>query len=329
MAGPRRRRFDHAHPVGSPPGAAPPGAAPPGAAPRPVSARPPRWPRNSGAAVVLALIVVTAALVAFRPTGAGSATAGGPGHTGAAPAGATSSHAPALPSLGAHGDGVVDETPHVPAPTPDPPTVPLDPGPTPAGELTGYRWPLENARITNGFGAGRPGSFVMAGLTFHDGIDIASFCGHAIVAAHHGVVLTSGRHSEAHLGWLGDLGAFRARLDAEQGWSAQSITIVTDDLNGYRSVYAHLARTAVKAGDEVKAGDVIAYEGASGHATGCHLHYALFNPLDTRTLELDPKIAAKTRLPAREVMRIDPLLVLPDPATASITWGWGSRDEVP
>ena len=234
-----------------------------------------------------------------------------------------------MPSLGAHGDGVAGATPSLAAPTAEPSTDPPDPDPSALDQLTGYQWPLTNARITNGFGPGRPGSFVVDGGTFHDGIDIASFCGHAIVAAHDGVILTAGRRSEAYLGWLGDLGPFRARLDAEQGWLGQSITIVTDDLNGYRSVYAHLARTAVKAGDAVEAGDVIAYEGASGHATGCHLHFALFSPLETRTLDLDPKIAAKTKLPAREVMRIDPLLVLPPPEDAAITWGWGSRDEAP
>jgi murein DD-endopeptidase MepM/ murein hydrolase activator NlpD len=195
----------------------------------------------------------------------------------------------------------------------------------PAG-LAGYQWPIESARITNGFGVGRPGSFLLDGQTFHDGIDLASFCGAPIVAAHDGEVLTAGRHHEAFLGWLGDLAPFRARVEAEHLWSAQAITIVIDDGNGYRSIYAHLARTAVKAGATVKSGDVIGYEGASGYATGCHLHFGVFSPSEPRTLALDPKVAARSKLPGAEVMRIDPLLVLPAPDGAAIIWGWGARD---
>jgi murein DD-endopeptidase MepM/ murein hydrolase activator NlpD len=205
-------------------------------------------------------------------------------------------------------------------------SAPPDPGPTPLGGLIGYRWPLENARITNGFGLGRPGSFVVAGETFHDGIDIASFCGAPIVAAHDGVILVASRHNEGFLGWLGELGPFRARVDAEQAWNGQAITVVIDDGNGYRSIYAHLARTATQVGATVKAGETIGYEGASGYATGCHLHFALFSPTETLTLALDPKVVAKSKLPPLEIMRIDPLLVLPPPEVASITWGWGARD---
>jgi murein DD-endopeptidase MepM/ murein hydrolase activator NlpD len=59
--------------------------------------------------------------------------------------------------------------------------------------LTGYRWPLEDARITQGFGPATGGSFIVGGRAFHDGIDIANFCGDPIVAAHDGKVLAAGR----------------------------------------------------------------------------------------------------------------------------------------
>lgn len=237
-----------------------------------------------------------------------------------------SSEAPG-PTLGPHGDDVpVDALPGTSA-SPDDSWTSSNARPTPPEELTGYHWPLERARITNGFGEGQPGSFVLDGRTFHDGIDISSFCGAPIVAAHDGVVLTAGRHHEAFLGWLGDLGAFRARLDASHGWAGLSRTVIIDDQNGYWSIYAHLSRTAVKAGHAVQAGDVIGYEGASGNATGCHLHFGLFSPLDPRSLALEPKIAAKTQLPDREIRRIDPLLVLPPIGEAAITWGWGARDQ--
>ena len=197
-------------------------------------------------------------------------------------------------------------------------------GPTPPSQLTGYRWPLKNARITNAFGVGRPGTEVAEGEMMHDGIDISSFCGAHVLAAHDGVVLTAGRRYEAFVGWVGDLEPYRARLDRRGGWGGLAIAVVIDDGNGYRSIYLHLNLATVKKGDSVRAGQMIGYQGSTGNATGCHLHYALFSPLERRTIAFDPDLAARWRLPARKIARIDPLLVLPPPADASITWGWGS-----
>jgi murein DD-endopeptidase MepM/ murein hydrolase activator NlpD len=191
--------------------------------------------------------------------------------------------------------------------------------------LAGYQWPTRNARLTNAFGAGRPSSFRLDGVVFHDGIDIASFCGAWITAAHDGVVLGAGRRNEGLLGWVGDLAPFRAKVEAEDAWGRQAITVVIDDGNGYRSIYAHLGLAVVKRGETVAAGDLLGYQGASGNATGCHLHYALFDPRDEGRLTLEPKTARKTRLPAQEIARIDPLLVLPPLEAGGITWGWGAR----
>jgi murein DD-endopeptidase MepM/ murein hydrolase activator NlpD len=197
--------------------------------------------------------------------------------------------------------------------------------PAAAPALSGYRWPTTDARITNNYGLGRPSSFLVDGRPFHDGIDISSFCGARITAAHDGTVLGVGRHTEALLGWIGDLAPMRAKLDKEHGWGTQAIAVVVDDGNGYRSVYAHLGLTTVKVGATIHAGDQIGWEGASGNATGCHLHYAIFSPTETATLALDPKIAKKSTLPPLEITRIDPLSVLPPLAAASIVWGWGAR----
>jgi murein DD-endopeptidase MepM/ murein hydrolase activator NlpD len=53
--------------------------------------------------------------------------------------------------------------------------------------------------------------------------------------------------------------------------------------------YGHLLDFTVKAGDQVKRGDVIGRVGATGRATGYHLHYEvlangrLLNPLQLLT----------------------------------------------
>ena len=198
--------------------------------------------------------------------------------------------------------------------------------PSPA-DLTGYVWPLAHGRLTQPFGFSPWGTLIVGGRLFHDGLDLATFCGDRIVAAHDGVVLAAGRRSDAFVGWLGSLDAYRAKLDREHRWGVLAIIVVIGDGNGYRSLYAHLSQTVVRPGQKVKAGQLIGYEGATGFATGCHLHYSLFSPFETATMELDPKIAKTTLLPAEEIARIDPLLVLPRPSspTASQTEASSSR----
>jgi murein DD-endopeptidase MepM/ murein hydrolase activator NlpD len=87
------------------------------------------------------------------------------------------------------------------------------------------------------------------------------------------------------------------------------IVIVIDDGNGYRSVYVHLNRADVEPGQIVSAGDVIGAEGATGFATGCHLHYGLIR-MDGGWQDVVPRLSRFGYPPVvRE--RVDPLDVLP------------------
>ena len=183
--------------------------------------------------------------------------------------------------------------------------------PPPPWTLDGYVWPLPGGRITDTFGPSPWGSRVVDGQLFHDGIDIASYCGDRVVAAHAGVVLAAGRAFDTMIGWIGDLRPYLARLDEKKLRSTLPITVVIDDGNGYRSIYAHFYQVAVKPGKRVRAGQFLGYEGATGRATGCHLHYGLFAPHETATFAIEPSVVERMLVPRLQIARIDPLLVLP------------------
>ncbi|MFL5651961.1 MAG: M23 family metallopeptidase, partial [Chloroflexota bacterium] len=167
-----------------------------------------------------------------------------------------------------------------------------------AQELTGYRWPLANARLTLPFGPTPWGGWLVDGEKFHDGIDLATFCGDKVKAAHAGTVLAAGRHYDEFMGWLGDLTPYTDRLDAKHLWITLPNVVVIDDGNGYRSMYAHFRSVVVKPGDVVAAGDLLGYEGATGRASGCHVHYGLFSPDDVGVFGLEAVAAKHMLLPA-------------------------------
>ncbi len=109
-------------------------------------------------------------------------------------------------------------------------------------------WPLQGY-ISSYFGW-RSNPFG-SGWDFHKGIDIVAYYGAPIRAAADGTVESAG--------WNGGYG----RL----------ITIYHRD--GIETAYGHLSEIIVKAGDKVKKGQVIGYEGSSGDATGPHLHFEI------------------------------------------------------
>jgi murein DD-endopeptidase MepM/ murein hydrolase activator NlpD len=186
--------------------------------------------------------------------------------------------------------------------------------PAPPQTLEGYRSPLPRGRLTLPFGPSPWGSRLVEGEAFHDGIDLATFCGDRVVAAHDGTVLAAGRRFDRVMGWVGDLKPYVDRLERKHLWQTLPITVVIDDGNGYRSLYAHFSKVAVKKGQAVEAGQLLGYEGATGRASGCHLHYGLFSPLETATFTIEPAVVKRMKVPAAQIARIDPLLVLPQHA---------------
>lgn len=109
------------------------------------------------------------------------------------------------------------------------------------GELS---WPVSVGEIVSEFGP-RNGSF-------HDGIDISCPTGTPVYASHSGVIVYAGDR----LSGYGNL-------------------VVLRHNTGFTTVYAHNSRIFVSDGETVKKGQYIAQVGATGHATGPHLHYEI------------------------------------------------------
>ncbi|CAN5149471.1 hypothetical protein BH24CHL7_BH24CHL7_00920 [soil metagenome] len=180
----------------------------------------------------------------------------------------------------------------------------------PPEELTGYVWPLRDARITSRFAPRGFGGFVVIdGDEIHDGLDLATYCGNKVRAAHDGTVLYAGRRFDDYMGYLGSGRAIYQRLERQGRINTLPIVVIIDDGNGYRSTYVHLSRADVEAGAEVRAGEVIGREGMTGYSTGCHLHYGLVRmdgPWQVVVPQLHP-----FGYPAFVRERVDPLRVLP------------------
>jgi len=151
----------------------------------------------------------------------------------------------------------VRSTPATPRPTPLPTPVPprqhftayiVPPTPpTPAPVVAAaprvhgglILWPVVGV-ITTYYSAGHPA------------IDIATLCGTPVVAPFSGQV-----------SWA--------------GWRNNGGGNVVEIRDGNRlASLNHLSGYAISAGQQVVAGQVVAYVGMTGNATGCHVHFALF-----------------------------------------------------
>jgi murein DD-endopeptidase MepM/ murein hydrolase activator NlpD len=123
-------------------------------------------------------------------------------------------------------------------------------------------WPA-HGWLTGTFG-GRSDPF-SGEPAFHQGLDISTEKGQPVFATADGTVETAS--------YTGDYGNL----------------IVIKHGFGLVTRYGHLSRYNVKPGSSVKRGDVIGYVGATGRATGAHVHYEilangqLINPLQLLT----------------------------------------------
>jgi murein DD-endopeptidase MepM/ murein hydrolase activator NlpD len=126
--------------------------------------------------------------------------------------------------------------------------------------LSGWIWPVEG-RISGVYGSQR----VLNGEPRrpHFGVDIAAPAGTPIVAPADGVV---------------------SLLHPDMFYSG--VTLLIDHGHGLSTAYLHMKRALVEEGQRVSRGEVIGEVGASGRATGPHLHWGM-NLFKTR---LDPAV---------------------------------------
>ncbi len=128
------------------------------------------------------------------------------------------------------------------------------------------RTPVDGARLSSRFGMRRHP--ILGYTKMHRGVDFAAPRGTPVMAAGDGVVETAGPH--------GSYGNF----------------IILRHAGAYETAYAHLSGFAhgLRSGLHIHQGTVIGYVGATGRATGPHLHYEVrvhgqqINPMKIRML---------------------------------------------
>ncbi|SFP78800.1 M23 family metallopeptidase [Sphingomonas rubra] len=132
-----------------------------------------------------------------------------------------------------------------------------------AGWRQAFRWPAAG-RQSGWFGSqrvyqGKPGSY-------HSGADVAVPTGTPVLAPADGVVV----------------------LAADHPFTLEGNLLMVDHGAGLGSAFLHLSRLNVHVGDHVRQGQRIALSGATGRATGPHLHWGL----QWNGARLDPLLVA-------------------------------------
>ena len=124
-------------------------------------------------------------------------------------------------------------------------------------------------------------TFGPRGKRFHSGLDFRVPSGTPVTAAGSGLVVFAGQQTG---GW----GKF----------------VVVKHSSGVRTLYAHLSRIDVKLGQRVSSGAMVGLVGATGGASGPHLHFEVL----VRGAAVDPLLALRARGDARppRVLRVRP-----------------------
>ncbi len=154
-------------------------------------------------------------------------------------------------------------------------------------------WPTDYPVVTQPFGA-NPQIYTRFGMPGHEGVDIRALLNTNVYCCADGVVYMVHTDPESH---------------------AYGVHVRVQHRDGYKTVYAHLAKALVEVGDQVAAGQVIGKADSTGASTGSHLHLTLKREGATRRGE--------TTYP-KDVIDPTPFLVWPEerPQTTSAKTLW-------
>ncbi len=133
-----------------------------------------------------------------------------------------------------------------------------------------FDWPVWEARMTRGFlprgtkRRKRP----------HKGIDLAATRGTAVMSAHDGSVIYTGK-----------------------GFKGYGKMVMVESPDGWATLYGHLDKIIVHEGANIKQGEVIGALGNTGRSSGPHLHFEI--------RKLDGPVDPLPLLPAGEALTND------------------------
>lgn len=114
-------------------------------------------------------------------------------------------------------------------------------------------WPTDFPVVTQAYGA-NPHIYRRYGMPGHEGVDFRALTGTNVYAGADGEVYEVYTHPKNH---------------------AYGIHVRIAHRDGYKTVYAHLARAMVRKGDTVRAGQTIGLADSTGNSAGAHLHLSL------------------------------------------------------
>ncbi|MBX4197770.1 peptidoglycan DD-metalloendopeptidase family protein [Candidatus Parcubacteria bacterium] len=135
----------------------------------------------------------------------------------------------------------------------------IDPNSIPKTGSGVLSWPLDNIRVTQGFGQTEFSKTVSVyNGNGHNGIDLAASLGTPVKSAGNGTVEGTGDTDTVC-----------------PGASYGKWVLIKHD-NGLSTLYGHFSLIKAVAGQRVNTGDVIGYSGNTGYSTGPHLHFTVY-----------------------------------------------------
>lgn len=169
----------------------------------------------------------------------------------------------------------------------------IDPSSIPPAGKGILRWPLDAVHITQYFGRTVDAARLYTSGT-HNGVDFRASPGTVVRAAADGLVKGTGN------------------TDNSRGCYSYGKWVLIEHNNGLSTLYAHLSLIKVNPGQRILRGEVLGYSGATGYATGPHLHFTVYASAGVQIRKYDRSINCKSaEIPIADIKAyLDPLIYL-------------------